>query len=240
MWINQACPAFGDTLTVVPPESPQASTVSAYSPQPRRKIFSVALAILVIIFLGAILLWLNTGKLAGSVSVLVRNADDTRAVYTLELRSKSLSETVGVNPNSITTVSTKTFFLIDGSKIMLNDAGIVHTIGDQISSVLIASPVAPVLRTPLSVSNEGARIAWMSPADNSIQVFDKTERGAYVPVYLNTELRVNSLGFNEDGSVLVASRMLESTTEIYAIHIDSGRVTLLSTIEGLASIIPTP
>ncbi len=226
------------------PITPSPARVAPQQMSPRRgvqKWGSVLLVLITLTFVFSAILNEWNSRLTGSVTLVVRDASGGRTIETFSLSSKDLTPLVGVDANSVTTVSARTFKLTDGSTITLGTAGVVQQVkGGSQANVLIASPVAPLLRTPLTVWGDGVRVAWMSPVDGSIQVFSKSARGAYLPNYLNTELFPNSLGFSEDGLVLVAGRIVGEQTELYAIRLVSGRVTKLATIEGLASVVPTP
>lgn len=181
-----------------------------------------------------------SGGISGSVRVLVRDVSGARAVHTVSLPSGALQAVPEVDANSITTLSSRLFRQSDGSVITLDDAGIVRRQGSSTGqlSVLIASPTPPVLRTPLAVWGDGARIAWVSPSDGSVQVFGLTERGAYTPLYVHTSLNANSLGFTDDGSVLVMAKYVGETTELYGVVLATGALSRITTIEGLASLVP--
>lgn len=176
---------------------------------------------------------------SGSVTVLVRTADGVREVVTLGLRSGVFESRADADPSAITTMSARLFTLDDGSVITLGTPGIVQK-GDTSISVLVASPVAPLMRTPLTVWDQGTRVAWVSPSDGSIQVFARTSRGAYVPTLVLDSLFPNSLGFTDDGASLVAGVIAENETAFYHIALDTGTITHVATINGLASVVPTP
>ncbi len=177
----------------------------------------------------------------GTVTLLVRDLDGTRRVGTFSLREKAFSERTDVDASEITTISARIFALSDASVVTLDTPGVVRRGGGQDGmSVLVASPVSPFLNTPLSVWGDGARVAWVNPADRSVQVFVRSERGAYLPGYLNRDFRANSLGFTDDGSTLVLGKIAGDTTEIHSIKLSNGRMQHITTVPGFASVVPTP
>lgn len=194
----------------------------------------ISLTILIVAFFQA---W-NAGPV-GSVTVLLRTVDGVRVVEALELRSATFTLRSDIDPSTITTLSARTFALSDGTTISIDTPGIVRKGGTSVS-VLVASPVVPLMRTPLAVFGDGAQLAWVSPADSSIQVFTRTSRGAYIPSFIYRDLYPNSLGFSEDGASLVVAKITDNATAFYLIALASGSVTHLTTIDGLASVVPTP
>jgi len=172
--------------------------------------------------------------------VLVRDVSGARSLHALSVPSGTLSDTEG-DANAITTASSRLFREPDGSVITLDTPGVVRYQGSSKGqmTVLIASPTPPVLRTPLAVWGGGSRIAWVSPTDGSVQVFEKNRFGSYAPVALITNASPNSIGFTEDGSGLVFAVLREETTDIYLLSISTETVSSVTTLEGLVSIIPT-
>lgn len=177
----------------------------------------------------------------GSVSVLVRGLDDSRAVYTLDLATERLTERSDVLPDVFTTRAMRTYTLDDGSVVSLAPQGIVRR--DSPSSdtyqVLVASPVEPRETTPLAVTNDGSRLAWVHPADSTVQVFERTTRGAYVPVYVSAPFRLNSLGFVEGGAQLVGSVYGSQSTALFVFDMTEDAVQAGS-LNGFASIVSLP
>lgn len=178
---------------------------------------------------------------SGEVTLLVRDLDGTRHVSTLTLNDGSLTSRVDIDPSEITTLSARVFALSDASVVTLGTPGIIRYGGALPStSVLVASPVAPLLTTPLSVWGDGARVAWVNPTDRSVQVFVRSEQGSYLPGYLNGEMRPNSLGFSDDGQTLVLGKIEGESTKIHAVRLSTGAVTHIATLRGFISVVPTP
>ena len=176
----------------------------------------------------------------GAVDLLVRDTAGGHGVYSYSLADKSLTPEQGIDARFVVSSSAKLYQRTDGSVIGLTPAGVVMADVKNRTSVLIASPVPPTLHTPLAVWAEGARIAWMSPADNSIQVFERTTRGTYLPLVLNKDIVPNSLGFTEDGSTLVVTRFIKDGTEVYAMNLSGGSLAKVGVIPGVATIISKP
>ena len=203
----------------------------------KRGTFLITFMTLTILLVAFISQW-DKG-LSGSVSVLVRNEDGTRFVESLNIATGTFTPMNDIDATTITTLSARTYTMDDGSVITIDTPGIVRK-GKYTVSVLVASPVPPPMRTPLAVLQEGALVAWLSPADQSLQVFERTSRGSYIPTYLHEDLVANSIGFTEDGTVLVFARIEEdATTSFYGIELESGVITKLTSIHGLASVIPS-
>ncbi|MEN9390492.1 MAG: hypothetical protein RLZZ283_592 [Candidatus Parcubacteria bacterium] len=243
LWAKQLQSFNSATIDVMPPAT--QPPIGVLNPEPshhRLSVFRVVLMLVVLVVIGGIFyaVWSMT-QMKGSVSLIVRDVETGgRTLYTYTLSDKGLVENESIDANLIVSSSAKLYQRADGSVIGLTPAGVVMADIQNRTSVLIASTVSPTLRTPLAVWAGGDRIAWMNPADNSVQVFDRSARGTYLPSYLNTDLHPNSLGFTDDGSILVATALVGDTTEIYAIRLNSGSVSKVSTIDGLASIVTTP
>lgn len=128
----------------------------------------------------------------------------------------------------------------DESTLTLDVQGIAALGSDGTRTLLVASPVPPSARTPFVQSADRTRLAWVSPADDSIQIFERTERGAYVPLTLITSERANSLAFTPDGTVLAFARVESEETHIFAIELGADRAHLVAQLPGFATLIETP
>ena len=176
----------------------------------------------------------------GSVSVLVRGTDDTRSVQYLNLASGVHEVRTDINASEFAAENIKIFALSDGTYITLSSAGIVRKNDtDGSESLLVATPVAPVMaRTPLAVWGDGLRIAWVNPADHSLQVFAKNARGAYLPIFASGNVIANSVLFTEAGDTVVLTRIANDETEVFAIDLASGQMTRVKTMQGFATLLP--
>ncbi len=227
----------------MPPDIGQVQAMPASQPKDSstKILWSVVLVVVVLaVALAAFTFF--APRVSGNVTVLVRDDTGNRSIHTLSLDTGELTERSDVSGEITVRDSTDVFILEDGSVIRLDPAGVIRLNQGPLGpvSVLVASPVAPSLGTPLSVWGEADKVAWMSPADGSIQVFGRSPRGAYLPQYLSHDMRPDSLGFTEDGKVLVASRIEGDMTTFYAIALSSQAVVKVATISGYASVIPTP
>lgn len=180
-----------------------------------------------------------SGITTGEVRVLIRAESGERSLATLSLSGGGTTPASG-DPTQITTASLRIFREEDGSVLTLDKEGIVRLAGGSKGqkSVLVASVAPPPARTPLAVWNKGARIAWVNPADGSLQVFEKTSFGSYAPIALYAGVFANSIGFTEEGTVLAYAILGESSTDVYAFNLESQTITRVTTLEGLASILP--
>lgn len=200
-------------------------------------------ACVIAILLGAYLWYFPLSN--GSVRILVRDISGTKSVYQVSLFSGSKAQDTTVDAASVSTVPSRIFRLKDGSVVTLNDTGVVTRQGSSKGelAVLISSTERPTLMTPFAVWGDAEKIAWVNPADNSLQVFERTARGTYTPVFLDSTIHVNSIVFTEDGTRLVAAQVRatqtgESTTELYVVDLKVSSITALSTITGFATILP--
>ena len=179
----------------------------------------------------------------GSVHVLVRDVSGERTVQYLHVSNGTLTADPTVDPSTVTTTSTRLFRLSDGSVITLSNVGVSMRKGSSKGelSVLIASPTPPPMRTPLAVWGDGARIAWVSPTDHSVQVFQRNSRGVYIPIWIS-EKPANSIAFTEDGTELVMAfiQSVDSSdrgqTSFEAVSLDTKAERSITTITGLATV----
>jgi hypothetical protein len=134
---------------------------------------------------------------------------------------------------------TQQFQLDDGSSILVEKAGIVsRTPGSNFFRVLVASPVVATTRTPIAEWGDGALLAWVNPGDSSLQVFQKTARGSYAPLYVQQGLHPNSFQFTKSGETLVVAKIVGESTDLYEISLESGTIERFKTVEGLVTVLP--
>ncbi len=171
------------------------------------------------------------------MTLLLLSPEGERHVTNFSLSSGQLSSRQDVDATTLRLDDVnKSFALSDGSVITVEPAGIVRkTTGTN--ALLVATPVAAFGKTPLAVWNDGARVAWVNPADRSLQVFERNSRGTYLPLYLNKDMRANSLGFTDDGSVLVAAKLGSENTELVAVDLATGTASSAGIVEGHAAIV---
>ncbi len=201
---------------------------------------------------GNVLLWLIIATISfvaftvsysnhvrGEVRVLVREESGARTLSMLDIVSGALRSAPG-DANAVTSQTSRIFREEDGSILTLADPGIVRYAGGTggALSVLVASPLPPGPRTPFAVFAGGERLAWVSPADGSLQVFEKSELGTYLPVLFVESLIPNSIGFTADGTALVVSVYGEQATDVYVLDVVTQKINHLITLTGLVTVIP--
>lgn len=177
----------------------------------------------------------------GSVTVVQRTVDGERALHNVFLKDFFIGPLTGADKlDESAYKKQESFLLADGSTITLNEKGIVEFSTDPKAppKTLIVSPKQPTPRTIFTVWGEGKRIAWVNPGDRSLQVFERSERGVYVPIYLSKEdITPNSIGFNQDGTALVAADIAGESTDFYVADIASETIIKIGTMPGLVTII---
>lgn len=178
---------------------------------------------------------------SGSVTVVQRNVDGTRTLNNVFLKDFFIGPLTGAEKLDETAYKRQeSFTLSDGSTITLNEKGIVEFSSDPQAppKTLIVSPKQPTPRTIFTVWGEGGKIAWVNPGDRSLQVFERSDRGIYLPVFLSKEdITPNSIGFNQDGTALVLADIAGESTDFYVADIASGTLTKVGTMPGLVTII---
>ncbi len=180
--------------------------------------------------------WLVQPK--GSVTLLVLNSVGERNVTEFSLSSGSTALIAGRDAYAMSLDDVNRIFVLsDGSFITVESAGVVRKDDAGNLALLIASPVAPVKKVPLAVWDDGRRIAWINPADRSLQVFERNSRGVYLPIYLNKDVSGNSLGFTDDGDALVVAQFGLEDTTLTAINLTRGTASKAGTVLGHAAII---
>lgn len=102
---------------------------------------------------------------------------------------------------------------------------------DTKPNVVVASPTPVPVTTPFAVSLDGVRVAWVAPADKSLQVFENVN-GYFVPLLLKPELHPDSLVFSPDGKYLLTSTHGEATTTLSVVAIKGGHITEVGEVGG--------
>lgn len=98
-------------------------------------------------------------------------------------------------------------------------------------SVVVASPVEVSMSTPFAVSQDGMRVAWVAPADKSLQVFENVN-GYFIPELVTTKLKPETMVFSPDGEYLLGTTHTETMTTLHLVKISSGKVTTISEFSG--------
>lgn len=171
-----------------------------------------------------------------AVQALVRMPDGTRSIVHISLQSGRLVRT-DIDAGAV--VIPQLHRLDSGSVVQLSATGVVEHVGgtDGPLSVLVASPVAPTVRTPLTVTRDGARLAWVSPTDNTLQVFSRTARDTYIPISITKTSGISSVGFSPDGTEVIFGAFSDEKTVVSVLNIETGAVRVLGTYDGFINII---
>lgn len=174
----------------------------------------------------------------GDARILVMTEDGVRTIETISLGTGE--RTVTARDTEINASIFNTFYMQDGTLITVDSPGIVRKNGTDVEStvVLVASPVPATNQTPLAVWNDAARIAWVSPSDGSLQVFEQNARGAYVPLFVDQNLSVESLQFAKDGQSLVVSIAYGAQSEVAVLSLTTGELEPVAAIPGFVSVLP--
>jgi hypothetical protein len=204
----------------------------------------IFIALALVLAVGAGLFFWNQRN-EGTVMLLVRDAEGGSTLEFLSLSTKSMTPVEGADADALAKKPSGVFTLPDGSTISITPSGVVRQGANKgPTTLLVASAVPATEQTPFAVWQGGARIAWINPSDGSLQVFERSDRGTYAPLYLSVSVKANSLGFTQDGSVLVIAkahveRQGPITTEISTIKVGSVSETAraVATISGFARII---
>ena len=102
--------------------------------------------------------------------------------------------------------------------------------------IVVESPAPVLTSTPFAVSTDGMRVAWVAPADRSLQVFEN-QNGFFVPVLLKSDYQPTSIAFSPDGAYLIGAVITDATSTISAIAVNGGAVRTLGTLAGRAKIL---
>lgn len=135
------------------------------------------------------------------------------------------SLTVGKGVKPFPSPNQRTFALTSDGVALLSYS-------DNEPTIVIASPVPVPETTPFAVSQDGMRVAWVAPADKSLQVFENVN-GYFVPLLLQNKSPFQTLVFAPDGRHLIGGSHSETTTSLSIVKISSGKTSVLGTIGGL-------
>lgn len=102
---------------------------------------------------------------------------------------------------------------------------------DSEPSLVIASPVFVPETTPFAVSQSGTRVAWVAPADHSLQVFEDVN-GYFVPVSLSTDIAPQSLVFSPNGRYLLGTTHTATSTTLHLVTASNGTTKVVAELPG--------
>ncbi len=127
--------------------------------------------------------------------------------------------------------------LSNGSVISLTSSGIgmLGNSSNEVSTPLISSALF-ITDTPVAMSLDGARIAWVNPSDRSLQIFERSLQGTYTPILIIPGVSATSLAFNRAGTLLITASGGEGGTDIRVVDIRRSNMKLIGTIPGIAEI----
>jgi WD40 repeat protein len=135
---------------------------------------------------------------------------------------------VGKGFHAFPSQNQQTFALTSGGISLLS-------YGDVSPRLIVASPAPVTMVTPFAVSPDGMRVAWVSPADKSLQVFENSN-GIFVPVLVTSDVRPGSLVFSPDGTRLLIASYTETMTVLSMVKIPSGRVSSVGERPGVVKL----
>ncbi len=116
--------------------------------------------------------------------------------------------------------------------IALTSTGIaLISYSDAKPTVVVASPTFVPITTPFAVSEDGMRVAWVAPADHSLQVFEN-KNGYFVPLLLTHALEPRTMAFSPDGSYLLGTTYSGATTTVSLITVSGGKVSTVGAYPG--------
>lgn len=157
-----------------------------------------------------------------------RDLPESYSIVRMLINGESVEVGKGVRP----------FPVPGNATIALHSEGVVSLVpGVQESHVLIKTEVPATRDTPLSVSLDGTRIAWVNPMDSSLQIFSRTPAGTYVPLLLKEGISPSSLAFSPDGEyVAFVIKESENLSAVNVMSIVSGTVTPVARLEGAVDV----
>lgn len=168
-------------------------------------------------------------KDGGSVAFAVREGavGDTPEAWIVHraVKSSGSSLAVGVGYRPYPSAGQETFALSSSGVAALS-------FSDTQPSIIVASPVPVSTATAFAVSPDGKRVAWIAPADHSLQVFERTS-DRFVPVLLATSTLLQSMVFSPDGEYLLGAVYAETMTSLFTIAVTDGKVQKVGEYPGL-------
>lgn len=222
--------------TILPPMPPQGSSGTNLGGQKYFIIFLfVALAIGVAIALSSL----------ASKPAPVAVGDN--AVVGLRISTDAAEQLIAVDPVSVTVQTVgdapagvlKNRFSVPTPEgtVSVDSSGIILTNASG-KKTIVASAAVPRDHTPIAVSKSGDMVAWVAPADRSLQIFRRSAKGVYMPIHLGPKSQVASLAFTPDGAYLVTTlATIDAGTEIRALNLTTGASTTIATSPDLIIVI---
>lgn len=152
-----------------------------------------------------------------SSGALPRQIPENYSIVRMLLSGESVEVGRGVRP----------FPIPGNATVALASEGVVSLVpGVQEPHVLIKTEVPATRDTPLAVSLDGTRIAWVNPMDNSLQIFSRTPAGTFVPLLLKEGISPSSLAFSPDGAhVAFVVNESQNVFALSVLSVMSGTVT---------------
>lgn len=179
--------------------------------------------------------WLRFSPDGGSIAFASFVSSTTRATLPEDyviVRMLPTGESVGVGRGI------RPFPVPGNATIAVTSRGVVSLVpGVSDQRVLIKTEVPATGGTPLAVSMNGDRIAWVNPMDNSLQVFSRTPAGTFVPLLLNENIAPTSLAFSPDSTRLAYTEMQSNgSSSIRVLTLLSGAITPIGEYNGVVDI----
>jgi WD40 repeat protein len=102
---------------------------------------------------------------------------------------------------------------------------------DDPPTIVVASPTVVPVSTPFTVSSDGRLVAWVAPADKSLQIFENVN-GYFVPLLLKPGFHAQSLVFSPNGRYLLAASSGAQGSELRIVKVSSGKEYAVGGVDG--------
>ncbi|MEK7063242.1 MAG: hypothetical protein AAB955_00955 [Patescibacteria group bacterium] len=113
----------------------------------------------------------------------------------------------------------------------LTERGIELLDFGKVGEIVVASAAPVHTATPFAASPDGTQVAWVNPADRSLQVFEHTN-GFFVPLLFLPGVSPHSIVFSPDGMYLLVAFQTETETRLSRIRIDGGSTDAVGVLQG--------
>lgn len=170
------------------------------------------------------LVWAPDGQSLAFSEIATSTADRTNPDNWMVVRMLRTGDAVSVG-NGIHPAA-----LAGSDTAALTSQGIVSLNRGRDPKVLIAGAVTTG-STATAVS--GNYIAWVNPADGSLQIFEMTATGTYTPLLVKKSFVATSLQFVDVHGLLATRTSGESTTLVY-VSVPAGTEKMLGSVPGTA------